>query len=124
VRQLQRDGTQLVRGQTQLLLGSTQGQEGGRVSENNSETFTVPRTDPLYAAFVWRRDSITLARMRPALEEFMSLVATTGCDRTEVGFGSCYEHLDLPLGEWCKLCRYRRVWVLLNLATDPRSSTP
>jgi hypothetical protein len=37
------------------------------------QVIVVPRSDPVFSVFVWRSDSVTLARLRPVLEELRNL---------------------------------------------------
>jgi hypothetical protein len=37
------------------------------------QVIVVPRSDPVYSVFCWRSDSVTLARLRPVLEELRNL---------------------------------------------------
>lgn len=38
-----------------------------------SESVTLPAGDPIYSIYIWRQDSVTLARLRPLLEEIVVL---------------------------------------------------
>lgn len=39
------------------------------MSDDVDQVIVVPRNDPVYSVFCWRDDSITLARLKPVLEE-------------------------------------------------------
>lgn len=94
------------------------------MSEEETVTITVPKGDPAYSTYIWRADSITLARMRPALEEFEQLITKAHCEREDLGAEyACFDTPDLPLGEWCFICRFRRVRLMLHLAANPRGAT-
>ena len=47
-----------------------------------SESVSVPQGDPVYAVYTWRRDSISLARIRPLIEEVVAM-ADEPCLRWE-----------------------------------------
>ena len=72
----------------------------------------VPSNDPVYSAYIWRRDSITLARLRPVLEQLRSV------DNEECRFG---DGCPVP-GMTCMPCAIRRIKADLFGTTEGAAS--
>lgn len=78
------------------------------------KVMVVPGTDPLYAAYIWRQDSQTLAKLRPVLEQLRDI------DDEECRFGD-----GCPVrGMSCLPCAIRRIKAdLFGEATNEGTST-
>ena len=69
------------------------------------QVIVVPRSDPVYSVFVWRSDSVTLARLRPVLNQIRRL-PDQPCQIDDTPY-SCME-----LGgamEMCPPCQLRQI---------------
>jgi len=64
-----------------------------------NKAVVVPSNDPVYSVYVWRQDSITLARLRPVLAELDAI------DNQPCAFGD-----GCPVsGMTCMPCAVRRI---------------
>ena len=43
------------------------------MSDEPDQVIVVPRTDPVFSVFTWRSDSITMARLRPILDQLRDI---------------------------------------------------
>ena len=67
----------------------------------------LPKGDPVYSVWVWRQDSITLARLRPFIEEIVVL-ADAPCEKHHVG--TCLERPAVdPAKDYCWPCRLKQL---------------
>lgn len=91
------------------------------------QVLVVPRSDPVYSVFLWRQDSITLARLRPVLNQ-LRYVPDQPCRLPGQGVGLHYgpytctnpdPDRQAP-DQWCIPCQIRAIKI--ELFGDPDSN--
>lgn len=79
------------------------------MSDDEQRVIVVPNSDPIYQAYIWRRDSMTLFRLRPILEQLRD-IPDQPC-RVQVGPYTCVnaDPLGTPMSQWCITCTVREI---------------
>lgn len=68
----------------------------------------LTRGDPVYSIYVWRQDSIALARLRPLIEEIVVLADTT-CETWGPGESNCLTNTRTKPDQMCWPCRLKAI---------------
>lgn len=87
------------------------------MSDEQDQVIVVPRSDPVFSVFVWRQDSITLARLRPILNRLRD---TPNQPCRLYTNGSCILARPALQDEWCITCQIRSIKI--ELFGDPSTN--
>lgn len=71
----------------------------------------LPKGDPVYAVYTWRQDSITLARLRPMIEEIV-VMADAPCEggwMSETCLTVTRQRVDIREITYCWPCRLKQL---------------